>query len=68
MLPYKIALPLPVHPRKSVAADLGKYWGPERLIARSVTGELTRDARNGFVEVNTPRTQALIGFLGRTRH
>ncbi len=36
--------------------------------ARSITGELVWDAAAGFVTVDTPRTQAVIGFLSTTPH
>jgi hypothetical protein len=50
-------------PRAPAAADLSRYWDESRLTARSMTGELEWDAKAGRVTVNTPRTQALIGFL-----
>jgi hypothetical protein len=46
-----------------VVKNIGKYWDPDRRVARSVTGELHWDASQGLVEIDTPRTQAAIGFL-----
>jgi hypothetical protein len=54
--------------REPVVKDIRKYWDPEKLIARSITGELTWDASVGCVTVDTPRTQAVIGFLGAGPH
>jgi hypothetical protein len=50
-------------PRKPVVQDIAKYWDPEKLVARSITGELTWDARQGVALIDTPRTQAVVGFL-----
>ena len=50
-------------PGTPVKVDISRYWDPDRLIARSMTGELVWDARRGVVTINTPRTQAAIGFL-----
>jgi hypothetical protein len=54
--------------REPVVKDIGKYWDAEKLIARSITGELTWDASAGCVTIDTPRTQAVIGFLGAAPH
>jgi hypothetical protein len=54
---------VPQH-REPVVKDIRPYWDPDKRIARSTTGELTWNASDGFVTVNTPRTQAVIGFLG----
>lgn len=51
-----------------VKTDVSRFWDPERLVARSLTGELVWDARNGVVTVDTPRTQAVIGFLSAGVH
>ena len=48
--------------------DIRPYWDPEKRIARSTTGELIWNASAGFVTVNTPRTQAVIGFLSTGPH
>ena len=37
-------------------------------MAHSITGELTWDANKGYVRINTPRTQAVIGFLSAEPH
>jgi hypothetical protein len=50
--------------REPIVKDISKYWDPQKLIARSITGELTWDASAGCVTIDTPRTQAVIGFLG----
>jgi hypothetical protein len=50
--------------REPVVKDIRPYWDPDKRIARSTTGELIWNASDGFVTVNTPRTQAVIGFLG----
>lgn len=49
--------------RAPVSKNLSTYWDPKTLTAHSVTGELTWDASNGLVSIDTPRTQAVIGFL-----
>src|SRR4029078_9107608 len=36
--------------------------------AHSTTGELTWDAMKGYFRINTPRTQAVIGFLSAEPH
>jgi len=54
--------------REPIVRDIGKYWDPKRLVARSITGELAWDASNGVVTIDTPRTQAVIGFLGVRPH
>jgi hypothetical protein len=53
---------VPQH-REPVVRDIRPYWDPDKRIARSLTGELTWNASAGVVTVNTPRTQAVIGFL-----
>jgi len=54
--------------RPPIAKDIRAYWDPTNLVARSLTGELTWDAKQGFVRINTPRTQAVIGFLSAEPH
>jgi hypothetical protein len=54
--------------RAPVAKDISKYWDPKTLTARSITGELTWNASDGVVTIDTPRTQAVIGFLSAGRH
>ena len=58
---------VPQH-REPVVKDIQPYWDPDKRIARSTTGELVWNASAGFVTVNTPRTQAVIGFLGTGPH
>jgi hypothetical protein len=55
-------------PRKPVVQDISKHWEPDKLRARSLTGELSWDARYGVVHVDTPRSQAVIGFLSTQGH
>ena len=52
-------------PRKPVVKNIDKYWDPKTLTARSITKELTWNGSDGVVTVNTPRTQAVIGFLAK---
>ena len=54
--------------REPVVKDIRPYWDPTRRLARSITGELTWDASAGFITIDTPRTQAAIGFLSATPH
>jgi len=54
--------------REAVVRDIRPYWDAEKLIARSTTGELTWNGSAGFVTVDTPRTQAVIGFLRAAQH
>ena len=54
--------------REPMVKDLRSYWDPDKRIARSTTGELVWNASDGFVTVNTPRTQAVIGFLSTGPH
>jgi len=54
--------------RNPVVRDISKYWDQTKLVARSITGELTWDALSGVVKIDTARTQAVIGFLGVGSH
>jgi hypothetical protein len=54
--------------RPPIVKDISAYWDPKNLVAHSLTGELTWDAKQGFVRINTPRTQAVIGFLSAEPH
>lgn len=54
--------------RKPVVREIDKYWQPDKLIARSMTGELTWDAGQGVVHIDTPRSQAAVGFLSARVH
>jgi hypothetical protein len=54
--------------RKPVVRDIGKYWDPKKLRASSITGELTWDAQQGLVHIDTPRSQAIVGFLSSQAH
>jgi type 1 glutamine amidotransferase len=55
-------------PRKPVVKEIGKNWDPKTLTARSITGELTWNGSDGVVTIDAPRTQAVIGFLGKAEH
>jgi hypothetical protein len=55
-------------PRKPIVADLKPYWDAATMTARSTTGELTWNASSGVVDIDTPRTQAVIGFLNQSAH
>ncbi len=50
-------------PREPVVADISGHWDEESLTARSMTGELCWNARDGVVTIDTPRAQGAIGFL-----
>ncbi len=54
--------------RPPLVKDISKYWDATNLVARSITGELTWDAAKGCVRIDTPRTQAVIGFLSAEPH
>jgi len=51
-----------------VVKDISRYWDRKNLVAHSTTGELTWDAKKGFVHIDTARTQAAIGFLSASNH
>jgi Beta-galactosidase len=55
-------------PRKPLVADLSLYWDAASLTAHSITGELSWNASVGMVRIDTPRTQAVIGFLSSSPH
>ena len=44
--------------------ELSRYWDQGGKILRSTTGDLVWDYGNRFVEVRSPKTQAVIGFAG----
>jgi len=54
--------------RPPVRKDISPYWDARNLVARSITGELTWNASQGVVCIDTARTQAVIGFLSQGRH
>jgi hypothetical protein len=54
--------------RPAVVKDMAPYWDAGKRIARSLTGELTWNAADGFVRINTSGTQAVIGFLSTEPH
>ena len=49
---------------QTTGRDLTPYWDQERGILRSTTGELIWNYKQRFVEVRSPKTQAVIGFVG----
>jgi hypothetical protein len=63
----KVGYRFPGTRREPVVKDLRPFWDPKEMRARSTTGELSWDAANGIVHVDTARTQAAIGFLGAQR-
>ncbi len=48
-----------------ISADLTKYIDREKKVITSTTGEVTWDYGNGLVTVNSPKSQAAIGFLAK---
>ncbi len=54
--------------RQPVVKDIARHWDARNLVARSITGELTWNASQGVVRIDTPRTQAVIGFLSCEPH
>ena len=51
-------------PAKTTVADLTTYIDRERKIVRSITGEIETRYGAGLYRVNSPRAQAVSGFLG----
>jgi hypothetical protein len=49
--------------RAGVTEDVMRHWDSRTLTARSMTGELIWNAADGVVTIDTPRSQAAIGFL-----
>ncbi|MGD0093139.1 MAG: beta-galactosidase, partial [Planctomycetota bacterium] len=50
--------------RAPEGVDLSKYWDKEKKLVRSLTGELVWNYERRVVTLNTPKTQAIIGFAG----
>jgi len=50
---------------KSTATDLAPFVDREKQTVRSATGEITTDLGRGLYRVNTPKVQAVAGFLGK---
>jgi hypothetical protein len=50
-------------PSKSVVADLSPYVDRDAKTVRSETGEISTDYGRGIYRVDTPRAQAVAGFL-----
>jgi len=48
-----------------VTADLGKYIDRDKKIITSSTGEIVWDYGQGLLTVNSPRSQAVTGFLSK---
>jgi hypothetical protein len=53
--------------RAGVTEDVMRHWDAKALTARSMTGELIWNAGEGVVTIDTPRSQAAIGFLSTTQ-
>jgi hypothetical protein len=51
-------------PARTKVIDLTKYIDREKKIVRSVTGEIETDYGRGLYRVDTPKAQAVAGFLG----
>ncbi len=49
--------------REPVVKDISAYWDEKDLTAKSITGELVWNAKEGLVTIDTPGTQGAIGFL-----
>jgi len=49
----------------STQINLAKYIDRQQKTIRSLTGELTWDYGKGLVQVNTPRSQGIAGYLSR---
>jgi hypothetical protein len=54
--------------RAPVVRNMARYWDPRTLTARSTTGELNWNAAAGVVRIDSPATQAVIGFLSTGPH
>jgi hypothetical protein len=46
---------------------IGAYLDQEGKIARSITGQLAWDWGQGYMLINTPKTQGICGYIGGTR-
>jgi hypothetical protein len=47
-----------------VQADMSPYWNAGAKVVNSATGQLTWDYKNQVVTLQTPKTQAVVGFAG----
>jgi hypothetical protein len=50
--------------KTSECADWAKYWDKDKKTVRSMTGELAWDYGRRVVTLQTPKTQAIVGFAG----
>ena len=60
----KVGYRFTASPRAGALEQISGLWNEATRSARSVTGELIWNANDGLVTIETPRTQAMIGFLG----
>ena len=51
---------------RPVAMDLSKFIDRDKKIIRSSTGEIVWDFGNGILSVDSPKSQAVTGFLSKT--
>jgi len=64
----KLAVEFTDQPEKHFASDeINRCLDQEKKTARSVTGQLLWDYGRGISVINTPKTQAVCGFLGGSR-
>lgn len=54
--------------QSSFAMDWSRYWDKTTRIVRSATGELTWDYGKRVVTLQTPKTQAVVGFAGGSEY
>ncbi len=53
--------------RPPVVKDISAYWDEKDLTAKSITGELVWNAKEGLVTIDTAGTAGAIGFLSAQR-
>lgn len=59
----KVGIRFPEKPEKPQVADLSKNIDAKAKTVRSVTGELTWNGNAGYLVIDSPRTQAVAGYL-----
>jgi hypothetical protein len=59
----KVGFRFTASPRAAALEQMAGLWNQATRTARSSTGELNWNANEGLVTIETPRTQAMIGFL-----
>jgi hypothetical protein len=55
-------------PREPIRLDIAKFYDEKNQTAKSMTGELEWNAKDGIVTIDTPRTFGVIGFLSVRGH